>query len=266
MLAKAVGPRLPTRSSSTSRMPSPRPSRTMRRAGSWPRRCARPDWHGADARRARQRRRHAVVPRRPASRSSRRRPRASLRDHPQGRERRADPLRGRRCSSTSSWSSASKDRSESRSRSSRPAGSVEIERHRRRLAAARDADLRPGRLRRERGHAAAHGRRDRRRRIPATCGTTCSRGSLTTARAFGLQAIDGPYAAIRDLDGFREVGPPLALARLRRQVGDPPGSDRQLQRDLRADGGRVRARRARSSTPTARPRTPRPARRSSRAR
>ena len=28
---------------------------------------------------------------------------------------------------------------------------------------------------------------------------------VTTARAFGLQAIDGPFAAIRDLDGFREV-------------------------------------------------------------
>jgi citrate lyase subunit beta/citryl-CoA lyase len=28
---------------------------------------------------------------------------------------------------------------------------------------------------------------------------------VTTARAFGLQAIDGPYAAIRDLDGFAEV-------------------------------------------------------------
>ncbi|MGZ4401204.1 MAG: HpcH/HpaI aldolase/citrate lyase family protein [Gaiellaceae bacterium] len=28
---------------------------------------------------------------------------------------------------------------------------------------------------------------------------------LTTARAFGLQAIDGPYAAIRDDEGFREV-------------------------------------------------------------
>jgi citrate lyase subunit beta / citryl-CoA lyase len=28
---------------------------------------------------------------------------------------------------------------------------------------------------------------------------------VTTARAFGLQAIDGPYAAIRDGDGFREV-------------------------------------------------------------
>jgi citrate lyase subunit beta/citryl-CoA lyase len=28
---------------------------------------------------------------------------------------------------------------------------------------------------------------------------------LITARAFGLQAIDGPYAAIRDLEGFREV-------------------------------------------------------------
>jgi citrate lyase subunit beta/citryl-CoA lyase len=28
---------------------------------------------------------------------------------------------------------------------------------------------------------------------------------LTTARAFDLQAIDGPYAAIRDLEGFAEV-------------------------------------------------------------
>jgi citrate lyase subunit beta/citryl-CoA lyase len=28
---------------------------------------------------------------------------------------------------------------------------------------------------------------------------------VTTARAFGLQAIDGPYAAIRDHDGFRDV-------------------------------------------------------------
>jgi citrate lyase subunit beta/citryl-CoA lyase len=28
---------------------------------------------------------------------------------------------------------------------------------------------------------------------------------VTTARAFGLQAIDGPYAAIRDLDGFATV-------------------------------------------------------------
>jgi citrate lyase subunit beta/citryl-CoA lyase len=28
---------------------------------------------------------------------------------------------------------------------------------------------------------------------------------VTTARAFGLQAIDGPYAAIRDGEGFREV-------------------------------------------------------------
>ncbi len=28
---------------------------------------------------------------------------------------------------------------------------------------------------------------------------------VTTARAFGIQAIDGPYAAIRDLEGFAEV-------------------------------------------------------------
>lgn len=34
---------------------------------------------------------------------------------------------------------------------------------------------------------------------------------LTVARAFGLQAIDGPYAAIRDLAGFREVARRSAL-------------------------------------------------------
>jgi citrate lyase subunit beta/citryl-CoA lyase len=28
---------------------------------------------------------------------------------------------------------------------------------------------------------------------------------VTTAHAFGLQAVDGPYAAIRDLEGYREV-------------------------------------------------------------
>ena len=28
---------------------------------------------------------------------------------------------------------------------------------------------------------------------------------MNTARAYGLQAIDGPFAAIRDLDGMREV-------------------------------------------------------------
>jgi citrate lyase subunit beta/citryl-CoA lyase len=28
---------------------------------------------------------------------------------------------------------------------------------------------------------------------------------VTTARAFGVQAIDGPYAAIRDLEGYRQV-------------------------------------------------------------
>jgi citrate lyase subunit beta/citryl-CoA lyase len=34
---------------------------------------------------------------------------------------------------------------------------------------------------------------------------------LTVARAYGLQAIDGPYAAIRDASGFREVASRSAL-------------------------------------------------------
>ena len=67
---------------------------------------------------------------------------------------------------------------------------------------------------------------------PATSGTTCSRASSSTARAFGLQAIDGPYAAIRDLEGFRGRRATLAAPRLRRQVGAAPGPDRALQRGL----------------------------------
>ena len=36
---------------------------------------------------------------------------------------------------------------------------------------------------------------------------------VTAARAFGLQAIDGPYAAIRDLEGYRELLKSLGLRR-----------------------------------------------------
>ena len=67
---------------------------------------------------------------------------------------------------------------------------------------------------------------------------------LTTARAFGLQAIDGPYAAdprSRGIPGRRAT---LAAPRVRRQVGAAPGSDRALQRDLLAAARGVRASRA----------------------
>ena len=45
---------------------------------------------------------------------------------------------------------------------------------------------------------------------------------VITARARGLQAIDGPYSAIQDLDGFRTVAERSRAARLRRQVGAAP--------------------------------------------
>ena len=57
---------------------------------------------------------------------------------------------------------------------------------------------------------------------------------LMAARAHDLQAIDGPYLQIRDVDGFRRVAGALGRARLRRQVGAAPGPDRRRQRGLRA--------------------------------
>ena len=102
----------------------------------------------------------------------------------------------------------------------------------------------PGDFAAQRRHAAAHRSARSSPSTRATSGTTCSRASSRTARAFGLQAIDGPYAQIRDPTGFRDVARALAAARLRRQVGAPPRSDRRLQRDLLADAGRVRASRA----------------------
>ena len=52
---------------------------------------------------------------------------------------------------------------------------------------------------------------------------------VTTARAHGLQAIDGPFTDIKDTDTYRTLSPPRPLCRLRRQVGaaPQPGGHRQ---------------------------------------
>ncbi len=54
---------------------------------------------------------------------------------------------------------------------------------------------------------------------------------LMAARANNLQAIDGPYLQIRNVDGFREVAP-RRRARFRRQVGAAPRPGRRRQRGL----------------------------------
>ena len=74
---------------------------------------------------------------------------------------------------------------------------------------------------------------------------------MNTARAYGLQAIDGPFAAIRDLDGMREVARRSRLLGMDGKWALHPDqiaianeiySPAQKQFDLRA---------SRSSTPTA---------------
>ena len=67
---------------------------------------------------------------------------------------------------------------------------------------------------------------------------------LMAARTYDLQAIDGPYLQIKDVDGFRRVAGRSAALGLRRQVGAAPGPDRRGQRGLLARPGRLRPRRA----------------------
>ena len=67
---------------------------------------------------------------------------------------------------------------------------------------------------------------------------------LMAARAKGVQAIDGPYLQIRDVDGFTPRRGAFGGARLRRQVGAAPGPDRRRERGLLARPGRLRPRRA----------------------
>ncbi len=67
---------------------------------------------------------------------------------------------------------------------------------------------------------------------------------LMAARANDLQAIDGPFLQIKDVDAYRTRRGPRRRARLRRQVGPAPGSDRRRERGLRALAGGLRPLRA----------------------
>ena len=57
---------------------------------------------------------------------------------------------------------------------------------------------------------------------------------LVAARSAGLQAIDGPFLQISDLEGLRRLGAARPGVRLRRQVGAPPRPDRAAERGLLA--------------------------------
>ena len=89
---------------------------------------------------------------------------------------------------------------------------------------------------------------------------------VVAARAAGIQAIDGPYAAFDDDDGLRATRPPGACPRDGRQVDDPPAPDRDRQRGLHARARGMGARRGAARRLQARPPTQAAARRCSRAR
>ena len=73
---------------------------------------------------------------------------------------------------------------------------------------------------------------------------------LLAARAHDKQAIDGPYLAIRDVEGFRRVAGRSAALGLRRQVGAAPGADRRGQRGVQPPRRRTTTTPRTSSTPT----------------
>ena len=50
---------------------------------------------------------------------------------------------------------------------------------------------------------------------------------LTAARAAGIDAIDAPFPAYQDPDGYRRAAVHASLLGLRRQVGHPPEPDRR---------------------------------------
>ena len=66
---------------------------------------------------------------------------------------------------------------------------------------------------------------------------------LTAARAGMVDAVDAPYPAYQDPEGYRQSRSRVERTRLRRQVGDPPRPGPDRQRGLLADsrrGGRGR--------------------------
>ncbi len=67
---------------------------------------------------------------------------------------------------------------------------------------------------------------------------------LMAARAHDLQAIDGPFLQIRDVDAYREVAKPRRRPGLRRQVGAAPRPGGRGQRGVLALAGGLRPRRA----------------------
>ncbi len=52
---------------------------------------------------------------------------------------------------------------------------------------------------------------------------------LAAARAANIDAIDAPYPAYRDIDGYRRSATQASLLGLRRQVGDPSGAGTRRQ-------------------------------------
>ena len=90
---------------------------------------------------------------------------------------------------------------------------------------------------------------------------------VITARARGLQAIDGPYAAIPDLDGFRTVAERSARLGCDGKWALHPDADRDPERGLPPVPGAVRPRRgAARRLPPGRPRATAAARSCGRAR
>ena len=67
---------------------------------------------------------------------------------------------------------------------------------------------------------------------------------LVAARAFGLQAVDGPHAAIHDADGPAGQRGQRRGPGLRREVGAAPGPGRHRQRRVLPGPGRLRPGRA----------------------
>ena len=67
---------------------------------------------------------------------------------------------------------------------------------------------------------------------------------LTAARAAMIDAVDAPYPAYRDPEGYRQSALRASALRVRRQVGHPPRPGADRQRGVLADGRGDRGRQA----------------------